>query len=782
LQLRLRRWTTGLACYALAGGIVSFAGWVLDAPRLTDWFGNGISIQPNTCLAVIFASASLLCLGAERRRAATVFGALVAFIGGSVLFEWVFGVDLGIDALLLFGHAWGQVGVVAPGRMGPPGATSWTLLGLGLTLASRGARERRFVPPLALVTLGVSLLSLIGYTYGASALYTLPRLTVIAMQTSTFIFAMSLALLMSVPERSPVARLVELGAAGALVRRAVPILILVPIALGFLRLFGQRANLYDLEFGTALRTVIEIVLLLGLLWWTARSISRHADRAERTEQDVRDRERLLAAVTENTKVGLVVVSPEHRYLYANQAYGRILGISQREIVGRAVAEIVPEGYDAQIKPRLDKAFRGERVTYDLVLGDKVFSVVYEPQREHGSVANVIVTVADITESKRIQEELRRTGEMKDEFLSTISHELRTPLHAILGWVRVLEKRPGDPGLAREGIEVIARNAKAQADLISDLLDMSRIISGKIRLEIEDVTLSEVIDKAIDTVRPAAEGKQLRIETSIDPDASFVRGDPSRLQQVLWNLLSNAVKFTPKNGRIDVALRKVDSHAEIVVSDTGTGIAGRFLPHVFDRFRQGDASTTREHGGLGLGLAIVKQLVELHGGSVQADSDGEGKGAAFTIRLPLGLMRVRPEGPGGPAPAGSRRGEEVDLDGVTVLAIEDQADARELLRIVLERSRARVLTAASVDEALDLVESARPAIILCDIGMPGKDGYDFIAELRRRKDDTPALAVTAFARVEDKIRALRAGYHGHIAKPIEPAELLTTVAGLARTKH
>ncbi|HJQ99594.1 MAG TPA: hybrid sensor histidine kinase/response regulator, partial [Candidatus Polarisedimenticolaceae bacterium] len=298
---------------------------------------------------------------------------------------------------------------------------------------------------------------------------------------------------------------------------------------------------------------------------------------------------------------------------------------------------------------------------------------------------------------------------------------------------------------------------------------------------EDVALSEVITKAIDTVRPAAEAKHLRLTTSLDLDADAVRGDASRLQQVLWNLLSNAVKFTPKDGRIEVVLGKAESQAEIVVSDSGVGIASRFLPHVFDRFRQGDASTTREHGGLGLGLAIVKQLVELHGGTVRADSDGEGKGAAFTIRLPLAVMRAGRSG-GGKSAVSVRRGEDVDLEGITVLAVEDQADARELLRIVLERSRARVLTAASADEALRMVEKAKPAIILCDIGMPGKDGYDFITELRRRKDDTPALAVTAFARAEDKIRALRAGYHGHIAKPIEPAELLSTVAVLAKTKH
>jgi PAS domain S-box-containing protein len=786
LQLTLNRSVIGLACYALAGGLVSFSGWVLDLPRLTDWNDTGISIQPNTTLAVLFAGTGLLLLAYGKLRASAVFGSLVAAIAGATLFEWLSGLDLGIDAILLLGRTWGRVGVVVPGRMGPPAAVSWTLIGIALALATRGREARRYVPSLALATLCISALSVIGYAYGASVLYTLPRLTVIALQTSTFILAVSLGLIMSVPERSPTRRMLEDSVAGALIRRAVPILIVVPILLGFLRLEGQRAGFYDLEFGTGFRTLVEIVLLLALLWWTAETVSRQARNTRKTEQDVRDREQLLAAVTENTKVGLVVFDRDHRYVYANRSYLDVLGLAEEDIAGRRVAELLPEANDDQIRPRFERAFAGERVEDELKLpaladGDteRYFAVVYEPQMENGVARNVIVTVADVTERKRAEAALQRTSELKDEFLATLSHELRTPLHAILGWVRVLEKRPSDPALTNEGIQVISRNARAQADLIADLLDMSRIISGKIRLEIADVTLSEVIRKAIETIAPAAESKGIQVAAALDATAATVRGDASRLQQVLWNLLSNAVKFTPKGGRIDVGLKKSGSHVEIVVRDSGAGIPAKFLPHIFDRFRQGDASTTREHGGLGLGLAIVKQLVELHGGTVQGDSEGEGRGATFTIRLPLTAVRARSTPPKEGTPAPHEHAENVDLEGITVLAVEDQADARQLLRLVLERSHARVFTAGSVDEALLVLELAKPAIILCDIGMPGKDGYDFITELRRRKNDTPALAVTAFARAEDKLRALRAGYHGHIAKPIEPAELISAVAVFAK---
>ncbi|HEU5180540.1 MAG TPA: ATP-binding protein, partial [Candidatus Polarisedimenticolia bacterium] len=394
--------------------------------------------------------------------------------------------------------------------------------------------------------------------------------------------------------------------------------------------------------------------------------------------------------------------------------------------------------------------------------------------------------AQLLQSERsARRDAERASKIKDEFLATLSHELRSPLNAIIGWVRILEKRPSDAALLSEGIAVISRNAKAQADLISDLLDMNRIISGKMRLEIADVSLCEVVLEAVDAIRPAAESKQLRLESHLEQLEHSVRADGTRLLQVMWNLLSNAVKFTPNGGRIEVRLVRRDRQAEIVVRDTGSGIHPEFLPFIFDRFRQGDASITRSHGGLGLGLAIVKQLVELHGGSVRAESDGEGKGASFAISLPLeGAQASAPEPP---PERGAGKGSDqkpcispnVDLKGVTVLAIEDQEDARNLVKMVLEDCNAKVISAGSAEEALILLGSTKPDVILCDIGMSGKDGYEFIEEVREKGDRTPALALTAFARTEDRMRALRAGYHGHIAKPIEPAELVTTVAVLAR---
>jgi signal transduction histidine kinase len=380
-------------------------------------------------------------------------------------------------------------------------------------------------------------------------------------------------------------------------------------------------------------------------------------------------------------------------------------------------------------------------------------------------------------------EVERVSLMKDEFLATLSHELRTPLNAVLGWSELLLSRTAAESDSRRGLEVIARNARAQAQLIEDLLDMNRIISGKLRLDVQPMDVAMVIEAAIDSVRPSADAKSIRLRALLDPSAGPVVGDPNRLQQVVWNLLSNAVKFTPKGGKIDVILTRVNSHIEITVSDSGMGIRIDFLPHVFERFRQADSSTTRQHTGLGLGLGIVKQLVELHGGSVRAESAGEGHGTTFTVTLPVRVAR----GGVDRAPPTTLQTAKIDqpeigLTGLKVLVIDDELDAREMVKYVLINADATVLTASSAEEGLAVLRSDRPDIVVSDIGMPDKDGYQLMRELRTlpvsQGGKTPAIALTAFARSEDRTRALLAGYQVHIAKPIEPHELVVTIGSLA----
>lgn len=424
--------------------------------------------------------------------------------------------------------------------------------------------------------------------------------------------------------------------------------------------------------------------------------------------------------------------------------------------------------------------------------------------ESGKVIRWFGTNTDIHDRKQIEDalgqalhaeqharsEAEMASRMKDEFLATLSHELRTPLNAILGWSHMIRREGVTPAQLAHGADVIERNARAQAKIIEDLLDMSAIISGKVRLDVGKVDVATLVRTAIDTARPTADAKHIRLQPEIEPAAGVeLSGDPHRLQQVLWNLLSNAIKFTPRNGQVRLVVRRTDGQLEICVSDTGEGIAPEFLPFVFDRFRQADATTTRKHGGLGLGLSIVKQLVELHGGTVRVESEGRGHGATFLISLPLAGVPPEAVASAGRRDAGELPRMEIPNDEceriatMRVLVVDDEADARELVRHLLQRCGAAVLTAGSSGEALKILKRERFDAVVSDIAMPGEDGYGFIRKMRALPADaggeTPAIALTAYARPEDRVRAIRAGFQMHAAKPIEPAELVAMVASLAR---
>jgi PAS domain S-box-containing protein len=419
---------------------------------------------------------------------------------------------------------------------------------------------------------------------------------------------------------------------------------------------------------------------------------------------------------------------------------------------------------------------------------RMFLTTAQPfQREEGQFMRWFGTCTDIEELSRLRTaresmleseraariEAERAARLKDEFLATLSHELRTPLTAILGWTELIKIDPGNEETAAKGAAVIERSARIQAELIEDLLDMSRILSGKMRLEFESVILSNVVTAALDSVHTTAETKGIDILTRFDPDERPVYGDPARLQQIVWNLLSNALKFTPPGGRIHVSIDKLDGEVQLAVQDSGKGIQPSFLPHIFERFRQEDASSTRHHGGLGIGLALVKQFVELHGGSIAVASEGEGKGARFTVTLPLEDLASRPRSSHGSV----HRGRLLDLEGITVLVVDDEPDAREFFERILIECHADVATASNVDEAIQLVHKRQPDAILSDIGMPGRDGYQFIEELRREGNQIPAAAITAFVRPEDRAKSISAGFQYHLSKPVEPTELLATVASL-----
>ena len=425
------------------------------------------------------------------------------------------------------------------------------------------------------------------------------------------------------------------------------------------------------------------------------------------------------------------------------------------------------------------------------LREEVIRAREEATRVKSELEEVMVQVREANErlvvatvrAQTMTEEAETANRLKDEFLATVSHEVRTPLNTVLGWARMLKSNELDPERAAHALDTIERNATGLARIIDDLLDVSRIVAGTLQLDHYPVNVPAITQAAVDAVRPLASAKSIQLQVALDPSAiEVVSGDAGRLQQVVVNLLTNAIKFTPENGRVDVSVKRAGPNLELVVEDTGEGMSADFLPHVFDRFRQADGATTRRHTGLGLGLAIVRQLVELHGGTVRAESSGPGKGARFTVCLPILTSPLVRElwtrtDEGQKAPSLQR------LDGLHVLVVEDNADGREVMTMMLERAGARATAVGSVKEALEAVESLRPDALVSDIGLPDEDGYALIRRIRSREAERggflPAVAMTGYVRTEDRARVLAAGFQVHVPKPINPVELTAAIAAVAR---
>jgi PAS domain S-box-containing protein len=518
-----------------------------------------------------------------------------------------------------------------------------------------------------------------------------------------------------------------------------------------------------------------------------------------------ERERLLHTLTlERSRMAYiferspsfvaVLRQPEHIFELVNPPYRQLIG--GRDVVGKSVREALPEAEGQGLITLLDHVYRTgepyvgkEKLIHVSRAGksNEVFlNFVYQPIFEaDGQVSGIFVHGVEVTDQVRARQEAEAANLLKDEFLATLSHELRTPLTAVLGWVRMLRGGSLNEPTASKALAIIERNAEAQQQLIEEVLDVSRIISGKFRLDMRPVELVPIVEAAVDTVRPAAEAKKIKLSVGVEAEESVVSADPARLQQVIWNLLTNAIKFTPEEGLVEVRLERTGANVRIKVSDNGSGIAPEFLPHVFDRFRQADSSTTRKYSGLGLGLAVVRHLVEQHGGRVAAESGGENRGSTFTIELPVSALKMDAD-----LFARLKRGEQPDdrqadaaptLAAVRVLVVEDQADVRELLSALLRQYGAEVMTCATAVEAVSALRRERADVLISDIGMPGEDGYWLIREVRalgtHLGGDVPAVALTAYASEADRERALGAGFQAHVSKPIEPAALISAVAGV-----
>jgi signal transduction histidine kinase/BarA-like signal transduction histidine kinase len=691
-QLKRLARSVSLACAlatVIVGGLLLLS-WTTTGGAMLGSVSRGIVLKTNTALGLFLTGLALLALRPEPaplllKLVGRALALVVMALGIATLSEHLVGWDLGIDEWLMT-EPLGSLATTSPNRMGPPAALAFPLLGAALLLLEvRTTRGHAPAQALAIGVLLIALVPVLGYVFETRQLYGIAQYTGIALPTALLFLVLGIGVLFARPGSGAAARLLADDSSGMLLRRLIPTAILLPIVLGRLRVAGERAGLYDIEFGLALLVFSFIVLFSAVTWWTSAVVQRHVGARARAE----DAER--------------------------EMHQRLLETLENERQARALAE--------------------------------------------------------------------KSNRVKDEFLATLSHELRTPLAAIFGWVQLLSRGAVPERETRRALEAVERNARLQLQLIEDLLDMSRIEAGTIRLELRDVDLVTIIDGAIATTAPVVAQKGLTLERQIAHASVPASGDAARLQQVLGNLINNAVKFTPTGGRIVVALGLTSAGPEVTVRDTGVGIRPDFLAHVFDRFRQADPSTTRTYGGLGLGLSIARQLTELHGGTLVAESDGEGCGSTFRMRLPAspaGLLAPVPPAPvAPPADAALPAVSWPSLAGTRVLVVDDQEDACVLFDHLLTERGAEVTTARSVDEAIERLAAGRFDVLVSDIAMPIRDGFDLLRHVREHVDSLPAIALTAFASTDDRERALSAGFQAHLTKPVSAEQLIRTVAALGR---
>jgi PAS domain S-box-containing protein len=771
-----------LSGIVVVGGLTSFLAWALDIPRLADWLGTGISTQPNSALGLTIGGLGLIAGALGQRYIGAAFGVLVAAIGGATLVEWMAGIGLGLDLWFTFDREWGRGGAVYVGRMGIPASASLTLLGLALVIsASRSPRIRRRAPLIALLTFCIGVLSTTGYLYGADVLFTVPRTTAIAMQTAALIVALSAGLIAVHVEHRPMRWLVSRSAVGVVARRAVPAVLVAPVALGWLTLAGERAGYYESSFSTAL-LVLALIALLGVILWRGMEVlARH-------EADlVASEERVQLAITAGD-AGTWDLDLRTGDNKSSDTYFKLLGYDPSQ--GRQTSQ---ELWESVVWPEDLQQVRKEWLR---ALGAReLFRQKYRARRADGSIMWVraagrffydgtgrairfVGVFVDVTDTHAAMEALREADRRKDEFLATLAHELRNPLAPIRNALGVLKlKGPGTPEVhwARD---VIDRQMQQMTRLIDDLLDTSRIGTGKIELQRQRVELAEIVQGAVEASRPVITqyGHELRVDLPATP--VFIQGDLVRLSQVFCNLLNNAARYTPHGGCIEVAATLKAAGVVIAVRDNGIGIPREMLPKVFEMFTQVDRSLERSRGGLGIGLTLVKQLVELHGGRVEARSAGPGKGSEFVVRLPV-IPETASRSASAPRPAAPA----LPPDGRRVLVVDDNEDAAESLAMLLRLMGFECHSAHDGVEGLRLAREIQPEVVLLDIGLPGMNGYDAAASIRAEPWSKTAtlVALTGWGQDEDRRRSRDAGFDAHLVKPVS-MEQLVEVLEQARTRE
>jgi signal transduction histidine kinase len=767
------------ATYAIAGGILSFVGWYSGTERLTDWWNTGITIKANTTLVVVtsgLAVIAILIWPAARLvvRSLAVFGSAV---GALTLFEHVTGYDLGIDTLIVDGFL--NTATATSNRMGPPVAASFIAIGLALfAQTSHRSRERTFGIGLATAVLAIAFLSLTGYWYGADAIYVVPRVSGIPIQTATMLFALCIASIAAQPDRQPVKTIFEDSTAGVLARRIIPAAIVVPLILGWMRVLGPRANLYDHAFGAALRSVFEIAMLGGLSWWTVQAVRMRDLHQRRADEERHAGEQRLRSVIDSSAVPFTVLAPvkddsgaiiDFAWTYINTAAARTLTKQPESMVGRRVTAILPaiwsepglfEHYCAVALRRETREFERHLITDGVEIW---FQVVASPLDD-----NVAIWASDMTERKQQEIALRQLDRRKDEFLATLAHELRNPL-APIRQAALLAKKPTISDTQRQWCQdVIERQVQHMALLLEDLLDVSRITRGILELRKKPTTLAAIVESAVETATPLIESKRHTLKIDIPAELIQLDVDPLRISQVISNLLNNAAKYTNAGGSIQIAGKVLQADLVLSVTDSGIGIPPDELASIFVMFSQVKSAQERSEGGLGIGLSLTKGLIELHGGTIEAQSAGPGLGSAFIITLPnacvsLGQHSARPTVPSHP------------ILHKRILLADDNRDAAVSLAMLLRSDGHDVKLVHDGDEAVTAFDAFNPDIVLLDIGMPRRSGYEVAKYIRGTSRSALLIAITGWGQSSDREKSTAAGFDYHLTKPVDYDSLTTLLA-------
>jgi signal transduction histidine kinase/ActR/RegA family two-component response regulator len=778
---------------------------VLHVPRLADWFDNGISMKFNTALCAAATGLGLALLNMRpaslagatglRRTIIRALGGLVVLIGLLTLLQHATGVNLRIDELVVHDVPDAKA-TAAPGRMGPMASSCFAILAMALVLLCGvvGGKGRRIAGPFGWIVLCISGIPLTGYLFGADFLYTVPRLTGIALQTASMLFAMAVGMIFAAHEFGAAAALAipPRDSAGALLlRRLFLPVILLPVAVGWLRVIGQGHGLYDTAFGTAVFSFFMAIVLGAIVLSTARKLIaveqvRRADQAA-----LRDSERRVRAMLEQLPVAVGVMDSAGTWALTNPL--------MEELVPRAIPSTLPDhiprwrAWDEQGNTILPENWPGKRALRGEVMApglemlyrthdgrDVWMRVSAAPLRdEEGRPIGATLVVQDIDEAKHAEGALRQARDAaenasraKDLFLAALSHELRTPLTPVLMTIAAMDMSPELAPELRENVAMIRRNIELEARLIDDLLDLNRVASGKLRLNLEAVDVNSAVRHVWETCRPFILEKGIHLECDLPEIAPQVKADAARLQQILWNLLNNAAKFTPEHGEIHLRVCHTDcqgaqggdaSRVRVELRDNGIGIAPEMLPKIFDAFEQGDAGITRQFGGMGLGLAISKALVEMHGGTIRAQSNGPGQGSTFTIELPA-MLRDQVALP--PEQAPSHVGKNGKL---RVLVVEDHPDTAKVLARLLSACGHAVKTAQTAAAALELAGAEPFDVLVSDIGLPDATGYELMKEIKSRYG-IKGIAMSGYGMEEDLRKGREAGFSDHIVKPANVAQL------------